>query len=285
MTFRALDTESFTPAALADQPAPTLLWVPLAELVIDERYQRELTRPGRRLIQRIADGWDWTKYQPILIAATPDGRHAVVDGQHRAHAAAVVGLEALPAMVVPMTPAQQAAAFTAVNSDRVRLDRSATYRAQLAAGDPVALAAEAAVAAAGCRLMTTIPTAAKRSPGEVYTHALILRMVAQGEAAAVTAGLQAIRASEVGGERNDSYGYALRVYDQKTLICWLPVLATNQLFLTLPLADLFDTIDWDEEYDRAAGWSRRDGRPVRGYVVERVTALLRAALDTTREAA
>lgn len=284
MTFRAIDTAAFAPATLADQPAPTLLWVPLAELVIDERYQRELTRPGRRLIQRIADGWDWTKYQPILIAATPDGRHAVVDGQHRAHAAAVVGLEALPAMVVPMTPAQQAAAFTAVNSDRVRLDRSATYRAQLAAGDPVALAAEAAVAAAGCRLMTTIPTAAKRSPGEVYTHALILRMVAQGEAAAVTAGLQAIRDSEVGQQEHGSRS-GVRVYDQKVLISWLPVLATNQRFLTLPLADLFDTIDWDEEYDRAAIWSRHEGRPVRGYVVERVTALLRAALDTTREAA
>lgn len=285
MTFRAIDTANFTRAELRDQPAPTMIWVPLAELVIDERYQRALTLPGRRLIQRIADGWDWTKYQPILIAATPDGRYAVVDGQHRAHAAAVVGLTALPAMVVPMTPAQQAAAFTAVNTDRVKLARAALFKARIAAEDPQALAARDAVEAAGCRLMTYTQSASQRRPGDVFTHALIISMVDNGEGAAVTAGLRAIRESEQGRIGGDNFGEGTRVYDGPVLKVWLPVLATNQRFLSLPLAKIFDGIDWDEERDRALSWTRRGGGATAGYVRERVTALLRAALAEAREVA
>ena len=30
----------------ADQPAPVLEWLPIAQLVVDDRYQRPLTRTG-----------------------------------------------------------------------------------------------------------------------------------------------------------------------------------------------------------------------------------------------
>jgi hypothetical protein len=279
MTFRKIDLAGFTPAVLADQPAPSLLWAEIASLVIDERYQRGLTPPGRRAIQRMADGWDWTKYQPILIAATPDGCHAVVDGQHRAHAAALAGLERLPAMIVPMTPAAQAQAFAAVNTSAIRLSGAALFKARLAGGDARAVAAADAVARAGCRLMTYTPSASQRRPGDIFTHALIEGMVEAGEGAAVEAGLRAIRESAQGSVPGLNWGEGTRVWDAAVLRVWLPALAANQRFLRLPLAEVFDGIDWDAERDTAAVWARQTGRPVRAILAERVTAILRAALD------
>jgi len=285
MSFRKIDISPFTRATLRDQPAPTLVWVELETLVIDERYQRALTAPGRRAIQRMADDWDWTKYQPILIAGTPDGRHAVVDGQHRAHAAALVGLDRLPAMIVPMTPAAQAAAFAAVNTTRIRLNRAALFKARLAAGDEGAQAAVDAVAAAGCRLMTYTPSASQRRPGDIFTHGLIEKMVAAGEGAAVTAGLRAIRDSETGDAVGDQYGYSHRVWDLGVLNVWLPALAANQRYLSLDLPEIFDGIDWENERERAAAWARRNGGSSTALMRERVGTVLREALAEARGAA
>jgi hypothetical protein len=279
VTFRAIDIGGFTPATLRDQVAPTLVWAPLAEMVIDARYQRALTPAGRRAIQRIADTWDWAKFQPVLVAATPDGLLAVVDGQHRVHAACVAGLAALPAMVVPMTPAQQAAAFVSVNTERIRLSGTDVFKARLAGGDALACAAAALVAEAGCRLMTYQPSAAQRRPGDVFTHALILRMVAQGEGAAVLAGLRAVRESVVGSGRGLSADAGLRVYDSLVLHPWLGALASNQRFLRLPLAAIFDTIDWDAERDAARSWMRNPGDTLRALMADRVRVILREALD------
>jgi hypothetical protein len=281
MSFRALDIAGYTPCAIADQPAPVMDWVELDRCVIDGRYQRDITPAGRRAIQRIAEGWSWSKYQPILCAATADGRFAIVDGQHRAHAALVAGLGRLPALIVPMTPVQQAAAFGAVNRDRVKLSPAAIYKAQLAAGDEGAFAAAAAVEAAGCRLMTYNPSAAERRPGDVFAYGLIQRMVAEGEGAAVTVGLRAIRESAVGNAaRDDNYNTHLRVYDSAILSVWLPALASNQRFLRLPdLAGLFGDIDWDGEFETARAWARRNGGAVRPNVARRVEAILRAAVQ------
>lgn len=278
MTFRAIDTAGFAPATVADQQGPVLLWVPLADLVIDERYQRALTGPGRRMIQRMADGWDWRLYQPILIAATGDGRHAVVDGQHRAHAAAVAGLATLPAMVVPMTPVEQARAFVGVNRERIKLDGASVFRAELAAGQELAVEADRAVREAGCRLMTFARSSMQRRVGEVYTHRLILAMVGRGEGAAVTAGLRAIRDSEAG--RIEQGGAAgVRVYDAPVLVPWLAAVATSQRFLSLPLAALFDAIEWDGEIDACQRWCRMNGGAARAELTARVVKRLRAALD------
>lgn len=278
--FRAIDVTGFTPATLKDQPAPTMIWAETAMLVIDERYQRSLTPKGRRLIQRIADDWDWTKFQPILIAGTTDGRYAVVDGQHRAHAAALCGLTSLPAMVVPMTPVQQAEAFRAVNSDRVRLGAAALFKAQLAAGDPVAVEADRVVAEAGCRLMTWNPVGRKRRPGQIFAYALIMGMVENGEGEAVSAGLRAILDSDQGnGEGADIYGFAYRVWDTPVLHAWLPAIASSQRFLRLPLSKVFDAIDWEQERDTASAWVRLKGGSVRAALTDRVTAVLREWRD------
>ena len=275
MTFRQIDIDGMTPATLRDQPAPTLVWADVADLVIDERYQRGLTTVGRKAIQRIANTWDWSKYQPILVASTPDGLLAVVDGQHRAHAGKLAGLERLPAMVVPMTPEQQAAAFTSVNTDRIRLSQANVFKARLASGDALAQEAERICADAGCRLMTSNRSAQQKKPGQLYAHGLILRMVANGEGVAVAAGLRAVCDSEFG---SDHEMHGRRAYDGAILNVWLPAIARSQQFLRLPLADVFDSIAWDELGDECRRRARQGGAgSARGLMTDRVVAILRAA--------
>lgn len=283
MTFRSLDISGYRPAAPADQMQPSLLWVDVANLLIDTRYQRQITPKGRAAIQRIADGWSWKAYQPILVAPSEGGKIAVVDGQHRAHAAAVAGIGQLPAMLVPMTPSEQAAAFTAVNTAQIKLNKAALYKAQLVAGDPLAIAAGEAVRAADCVLMTYNPTATQRRPGQVFAHKLIMRMVADGEAEAVTVGLRAIRHSQVGNAAADAYG-GLRVYDAATLAVWLPALAKSQRFLRLDLPEVFDSLDLDTMFDLARQHARISGGSARARVMGQIEAALRAA-DAARAAA
>jgi hypothetical protein len=276
MTFRQIDIEGMKPATLRDQPAPTLVWAEVKNLIIDDRYQRALTAKGRGAIQRMANDWDWSKYQPILVASTPDGSLAVVDGQHRAHAGTLVGLDRLPAMIVPMTPEQQAAAFTAVNTARLRLDQASVFKARIASGDRDALAAHKVCEDAGCRLMPYNKSANQKKPGELYCHGLILRMMANGEQDAVLHGLRAICASELGSD-HDLHGR--RAYDGAVLNVWLPAIARSQQFLRLPLADVFDGIAWDELGDECRRRARITGGSGRALMIDRVVASLRAAQE------
>lgn len=271
MSARAIDLTGFAPASLRDQAAPQLLWVDLAETVIDDAYQRGLTPNGRRHIQRMADDWDWKKYQPILVAPTTGGRFAIVDGQHRAHAAALVGLGKLPAMSVAMTTSEQAAGFAAVNRDRIKLGLPNIYRAELAAGAAWAVEACRAVTAAGCTLLPYAPSAAMRRPGDVTAHALIRAMVDNGEAEAVTAGLRAIRSSIQGSAGTDAY-------DGRILKAWIPVIAENQRFMSLPLSALFDAFDWEGEFDTARVRAKVSGGSPRALVMDRLRASFREAM-------
>lgn len=266
MTLETIDTTGFKTATLADQPQPMLIWADLDDLVIDRRYQRNITAAGRSAIQRIANGFDWRKYQPILVAPTEGGKLAVVDGQHRAHAAALCGIEKLPAMTVPMTPTQQAAGFAAINRDRISMDAPTIYRAELAAGTKWAVDCKAAVEAAGCGLGTSRPSQASKRPGMVYAVNIIRKMVQNGESEAITAGLRAIRESE-SGDHIESYGGPI-------LSIWLPAIATNQRFLTLDLPTIFEGLDILTMMDEARAVSRQTGTPAKSIVLGKVIAVL-----------
>jgi hypothetical protein len=268
--FAAIDLAGLRPVQLADQPAPTLSWVPVAAMVIDRAYQRDISAAGRRMIQRIADGFDWTKFGAVQLAPLEGGRFAIVDGQHRAHAAALAGIESVPAMIVPMSGRQQALGFAAMNRDRIAVDALAVYRAELAAGTAWAVACRDAVAAAGCDLRFFNPSAKTKKPGHVFAVALIRRMVADGEASVVTAGLAAIRASVQGAQPEAYGGHVLAV--------WLTALARNQRFLRLPLAQIFDGIDFEAELDEARRRARLQGGSARVMAIDAVTGLLRSYL-------
>jgi hypothetical protein len=275
--FEPIDTTGFKPTALRDQPQPMLLWVEIDTLVIDRRYQRDLTPKGRSMIQRMANDWDWRKYQPILVAPAEDGTLAIVDGQHRAHAAALVGLEKIPAMTVAMTLQEQATGFAAVNRDRVGVSMHQIYRAELAAGAEWAVACRDAVAAAGCKLATSNNSTKDKKPGTIYAIGLIRRMVRNGEASAVTNGLAAIRAS--------SQAEDIAAWQGLVITPWLAALATNQRFARLDLPAIFDLLDIPTMTDKARVKARQTGTSARAIVVAEICDTLRAALDSKEHAA
>ena len=243
MTYRAIETVAPLCVDLSGQSAPMLDWLRIADLVLDDRYQRPLERANWSLINKIAQDFRWSRFAPVLVAPLEGGRFAIVDGQHRAHAAQLVGLERIPAQIVQMDLRAQADAFAWVNGHVRPVTKHALYRAALAAGEPWALAARDAVEAAGCRLMTSNGSRLTKKPGEIYSIALIRRLVDQGCGSVVTVGLRAIRDSEM---RDVEAAYC-----GPMLTIWFEVLASNQRFLRGDLAGFLNRYDLITFRDRA----------------------------------
>lgn len=197
--YREITTEGAVPVVPDPGPAPMLQWLALESLVIDDRYQRPLGSGNWRVIHRIAKNFQWSRFSPVLVAPIEGGRFAIIDGQHRAHAAAICGIPQVPAMVVPVDLAEQARAFSWVSSQAIRVSGFHIYKAALAAGEDWALRADAAVSAGGGRLMQFAASTASKKPGEVYCIGLIGRLIGLGRDGAITRGLAAMRAYDTTG--------------------------------------------------------------------------------------
>ena len=103
------------PPSIEPGPAPMLQWIDIELLVVDESYQRELRADNMKAIRRIAERFDWSKFSTVHVAPIEGGRFAIIDGQHRTHAAAACGFSQVPCQVTPMDRTRQAAAFAAIN--------------------------------------------------------------------------------------------------------------------------------------------------------------------------
>ncbi|TWI34911.1 ParB N-terminal domain-containing protein [Paracoccus sulfuroxidans] len=204
--FRVVDISDLPACEPRPQPAPQLMWIAVDHLVIDERYQRPLAAGNKLAIRRIAEEFQWSRFSPVLVAPVAGGRYALIDGQHRAHAAALCGFDSIPAMVTLVAPEEQALAFIEINTRQIRVGREQVYRAALAAGESWAIACRDVVEAAGCRLMTSKYSTSQKRPGMVFAVALIQRLVAAGKGEAVTRALAALMeydASSVPNFSND----------------------------------------------------------------------------------
>jgi hypothetical protein len=187
-----------------DQAAPRLEWVKIADLVIDETYQRPLSKANWTAIRSIAANFKWSHFAPVIVAPMPGGKLAIIDGQHRSHAAAICGFDAVPAMIVPMSHGEQASAFAGVNGQVTRITLHHVLKAALAAGEVWAERSQLAVERAGCTLMTYNKTTADKRCGEVFCIGLVRHFVMAGHSEAVTAVLSALRAID-GGTRAALY--------------------------------------------------------------------------------
>lgn len=190
--FRTIDVADMQPATLAPQPAPQMLWVEIDQLVIDDRYQRPLSQNNRAAIRRIAAEFRWSRFSPVIVAPIEGGRYALIDGQHRAHAAALCGIKSIPAMVALVAPEEQALAFIEINTRQIRVGPEMVYRAALTAGEEWAVNCRDAVQAAGCRLMAAKYSTKDKKPGQVFCVGLIRKMVEAGNGEHVTDGLAAM---------------------------------------------------------------------------------------------
>ena len=138
-----------------------LRMVELSKLTIDRDYQRRVSESGRSRIMKIIKGFSWARFGALILSELPDGRLAVIDGQHRAIAAALLSLQEVPAIVVrERDQARQAMDFVGINTVRTTVASIDKFRARVAAGDQDAvLVAEALTelnintdVAAGCAL-------------------------------------------------------------------------------------------------------------------------------------
>ena len=112
--------------------------VPLSLMDIDPIYQRQ---HGPH-IKKIAAEWDETKCGTLLVSYR-NGRFYIVDGQHRAAAAAMRGVERLYCLIrTDWNRGDEAAAFAAQDIYKYRLNGLDKLKAKIAAGDPHALAVQ-----------------------------------------------------------------------------------------------------------------------------------------------
>lgn len=195
MTLRPIDIGGRATVAASPGPAPMLQWVPVDRLVIDETYQRPLGKANWAAIQKIAANFVWSRFRPLLVAPVEGGRFAVIDGQHSAHAAMLCGIREVPAVAVQVGVAEQANAFAWVNSQSIRVTLFHIYKAALSAREDWAVRADAAVSAAGCRLMPYAKTQSDKKPREVFAIGMIRKAIEAGQDTAVTAALAGIVAA------------------------------------------------------------------------------------------
>lgn len=209
MAIRKLDISDFPKIDIKLGPEPELGFVPIDKLIIDDSYQRHIEKRGLKNILKIAANFDWAKFSPLMVSKRPDGLFAIIDGQHRSHAAALIGATRVPALISDLTAGEQAAAFSWINGTVTALNPNQIFKAALAALEPWAVQCDAIVARADCRLMTSPGSAASKKPGQVYTVNLVRKHVDAGNAQYLVAVLGGIRKSSVRDQVYYYNGYGL----------------------------------------------------------------------------
>jgi hypothetical protein len=233
-----------------------LQWIKVADLVVDDSYQRDLKRANWTAIRNIAEHFQWSRFSPVFVAPVAGGKFAIIDGQHRTHAAALCGFEEVPCQVVHMSQAEQAASFAAVNGTVTKVTLFQIFKAALAAGEPWALAAQQACADAGCRLMTYHQASETKNFGEVFCVALVRQLVDGGHSKAVTAALSGIRRSE--------FGQSPEAYSNEILKPWFMAVVDRPWLVQaeVDLSSFIDDFDLYSALDRAVEYvkvKRRQG--------------------------
>lgn len=267
--YRTIDLIGMKPVSPDPGPAPQQIWIELDRLVIDERYQRPLNGGNRAAIKRIAEQFKWCRFSPVLIAPVEGGLYALIDGQHRAHAAALCGFERIPAMVALVAPEEQALAFIEINTRQIKVTSHQVYRAALTAGEEWAVQCRDAVEAADCQLMTSNRTTNDKKPGQIYCVQLIKRLVEAGHSQAVTEGLAAMLAYDAEAVPN---------FSNDLLQPWLTAVAEHSADRTELLSVLKSKRPWlvIEAADRIAV---EDGKPKARSRREFFSMLIRRNLE------
>lgn len=249
MTYRTIDVSREARVDLADQAAPMLQWAALADLVIDECYQRDLTPVSWKSIRRIASGFNWAHFGALAVAPIEGGRFAVIDGQHRAHAAAICGIEQVPVIVSRLPVGDQARAFAVINGSAIKVGPLQIYRAALAAGEAWAVDCRDVVEAAGCRLMTANATTSAKKPGQVFCVGAVRKWVAARAGAELTHVLRAllahVKAYHVGAADDPAMqgNIVAELFSAQVITPLVETLRAHPDLMAVDLAGFLDDVD------------------------------------------
>lgn len=173
---RSISTEGFArPGSLSAGAAPMLQWINIVDLVVDPTYQRPIVGKGRRTVDRIARAFSWSCFSPVVVSPVEGGKFAIIDGQHRTTAAALVGLDSVPCQVVVVPREAQAAAFKAINGVTTPISRMALHAAALVASEPLAVRLAEACACADVQILKYPVPIGLQSPGQTMAVGAIAR--------------------------------------------------------------------------------------------------------------
>ena len=203
MTLRSIDASGYAPPSnLRAGPAPVLEWLKIAHLVVDDGYQRRISKAGRSAIRAIADAFDWSQFSPVVVAPVEGGRYAIIDGQHRTTAAAVCGFDTVPCEIVMVDRQRQAAAFSAINGRVQRITTMQIFHAAREAEEPWALRVAAVTDSAGVTVLryaigASVPDRPKHSTMAVV---VIRKLIEKYGADVVTLALRCITGSQLGDD-------------------------------------------------------------------------------------
>lgn len=248
-----------------------LQWLKIADLVVDDRYQRPIYGAGAKNVRAITAAFQWSKFAPLIVAPVAGGKFAVIDGQHRATAAAVLGFESVPAQVIIADEVEQAAAFKAINGQVTRIHALAVQHAALLAGDEEAGAIRAACEAAGVEILRYPVSVVRMKPGQTLALGAIGEGLRSFSRDTLVTALMCITETE-----NNRPGM-LAATIIKALCA---VLGGNARWRDSGEALLraFDEIDLEIELDEAKVTRRAKGVATWEVLADRISAALREAL-------
>lgn len=245
-TAKSLKPEDFSPG-----PAPMLQWIDIDLLVVDDSYQRPLERSNWNAIKRIARNFQWSRFSPVFVAPVEGGKFAIIDGQHRTHAAAAVGVEQVPCQVVTMNLKEQAAAFAAVNGTVTKVTIWQIYKAALTAGEEWATTASAIAEEGGCRLMTRNGSTVAKKPGEIYGIRMFCEVVQRYKRDVIVLALKSLLKTE--GVNDNSEAWAAQTFKPM-----LNALCQRPKALKAPdFCEKFESFDFWALEDEIAAENRR----------------------------
>jgi hypothetical protein len=148
---------------------PEFAWIPIANLRVDDSYQRPLKPGNIKAIRKIATYFSWIKFGALKVAPIPDtspALYSIMDGQHRATALDLLGISQAPCLVIDANEAQQAAAFAAINGDVMRVLPLQNFAALVRAEDPEAMSLTRIVGLAGVEICRYAVPIAALKPGQ-----------------------------------------------------------------------------------------------------------------------
>lgn len=177
---------------------PILRWVDPSSLLVDESYQRNLSKRSMVLIRQIVSHWDWRRFKPPIVAETEAGLE-VIDGQHTAIGAAThPDIPEVPVIVVKAEErATRAGAFIGHNRDRISITSTQMYFAALTAGDEDAQTVQQVCERSDVTVLKHPPAAAEFHPGETMAVAAISRVIGRRGVIKAREVLQVVRAAEL----------------------------------------------------------------------------------------
>jgi len=141
----ARDRAKIASAVETERKQPEYKRLKLKDLKVDEKYQRAVSRD--RVLDIIFD-FDWNLFGPLWVGdRRRSGNLYVVDGRHRMHAAAVLGIKEVWAEVRATTGSdEEARIFVALTTKRRRMNSAQQFQAKLVYNDPEALEIQKVVA-------------------------------------------------------------------------------------------------------------------------------------------